>query len=303
MPVINTHIVPTAIAEIRLSDYLLEIFPSLPSKKGVKKAIKRGEILVNGESSNTGYWVKANDKIELLESSANPPKSYNLKLEVVFEDEYMAVINKPAGISVSGNQYRTIQNALVDNVKLSTQEDALRWGKPVHRLDNPTSGLLIVAKTAKALVRLGQQFENKEIQKTYVAIVNGKLPDSGTIDFDIDGLSSQTDYELVKAVPSLKNEFVSLVKLFPKTGRTHQIRKHLSQLGFPIVGDKLYGEKESILNGKGLFLCALELSLKHSVEDIDLNIKTSMPHKFTSLLERENRRWEKFRGDVRSSDF
>lgn len=294
MPVINTHIVPEAIADIRLSDYLLEIFSSLPSKKGIKKAIKRGEVLVNGESSNTGYWVKPNDTIELLESSANPPKSYDLKLEVVFEDDYMAVINKPAGISVSGNQYRTIQNALMNNVRLSTQEDALRWVKPVHRLDNPTSGLLIVAKTAKALVRLGQQFENKEIQKTYVAIVNGKPPESGTINFDIDGLSSLTDYELIKTVPSLKNEFVSLVKLFPKTGRTHQIRKHLSQLGFPIIGDKLYGEKENLLNGKGLFLCSLELLLKHPLEGRELQIKTSIPYKFTSLLERENRRWEKF---------
>lgn len=294
MPVINTHIVPAAIAEIRLSDYLLEIFPNLPSRKGVKKAIKRGEVLVNGEVSSTGYWIKANDKIELLESSANPPKSYHLKLEIVFEDDYMAVINKPAGISVSGNQYRTIQNALVDNVKLSTQEDALRWVKPVHRLDNPTSGLLIVAKTAKALVRLGQQFENKEIQKIYIAIVNGKLPDSGTIDLDIDGLASQTDYELIKAVPSLKNEFVSLVKLFPKTGRTHQIRKHLSQLGFPIVGDKVYGKENQLLNGKGLFLCALELLLKHPVEGGRLSIKTSIPHKFASLLEREDRRWNKF---------
>lgn len=294
MPVINSHIVPDTITEIRLYDYVAGIFPTIPSRKGIKKAIKRGEILVNGDSSSTGYWVKANDIIELLESSTNPPKSYDLKLEVVFEDDYMAVINKPAGISVSGNQYRTIQNTLIDNVKLSTQEDALRWVKPVHRLDNPTSGLLIVAKTAKALVRLGQQFENKEIQKTYVAIVNGKIPESGTIDFDIDGLPSQTGYELLKVVPSLKNEFVSLVKLFPKTGRTHQIRKHLSQLGFPIVGDKLYGEKENLLNGKGLFLCSLEILLKHPVEGGDLNIYTSIPYKFTSLLERENRRWEKF---------
>ena len=294
MPVINSHIVPDTITEIRLYDYVTGIFPTIPSRKGIKKAIKRGEILVNGDSSSTGYWVRANDIIELLESSTNPPKSYDLKLEVVFEDDYMAVINKPAGISVSGNQFRTIQNALMDNVKLSTQEDALRWVKPVHRLDNPTSGLLIIAKTAKALVRLGQQFENKEILKTYVAIVNGKLPESGKIDFDIDGLSSQTDYELLKVVPSLRNEFVSLVKLFPKTGRTHQIRKHLSQLGFPIVGDKLHGDKEKLLNGKGLFLCSLEILLKHPIEGVDLNIKTSVPYKFTSLLERENRRWEKF---------
>jgi len=294
MPVINTHIVPDTVAEIRLSDYLLEIFPTIPSKKGIKKAIKRKEVLVNGEISTTGYWVRANDKIELLESSVNPPKGYDLDLEVVFEDDYMAVINKPPGISVSGNQYRTIQNALIANITPSTQEDALRWAKPVHRIDNPTSGLLIIAKTARALVKLGQQFENKEIHKTYVAIVNGKLPENGIIDFDIDGLTSQTNYELIEVVPSLKNEFVSLVKLFPKTGRTHQIRKHLSQLGFPIVGDKLYADDSKVLNGKGLFLCALELSLSHPVLESKLNVKCPIPTKFKALLERENRRWEKF---------
>ena len=294
MPIINTHIVPAAVAEIRLYDYALGIFPTIVSRKGVKKAIKRGEVLVNGEISRTGYWVKPNDKIELLESSVNPPKGYDLKLEVIFEDDYMAVINKPPGISVSGNQYRTIQNALIANIARSNKEDALRWAKPVHRLDNPTSGLLIVAKTAKALVRLGQQFENKEIHKTYVAITNGKLTDNGTINFDIDGLSSQTDYELISVVPSLKNEFVSLVKLFPKTGRTHQIRKHLSQLGFPIVGDKLYADGSKVLNGKGLFLCALELNLRHPVLDSELSIKCSIPTKFKALLERENRRWKKF---------
>lgn len=303
MPVINSHIVKRVETGTRLSDYLMGVFPSLVSRKGIKKAIKREEVIVNDKPSTTAYFVRPNDKIELLESAANPPKSYDLDLEVVFEDDYMAVINKPAGISVSGNQYRTIQNALVKNLKLSTQVDALKWAKPVHRLDNPTSGLLIVAKTAKALVKLGQQFENKQIQKTYVAIVNGRLPQNGTIDFDIGGLSSQTDYELVETVPSLKNEFVSLVKLFPKTGRTHQIRKHLSQLGFPIVGDKLYSKEDKVLKGKGLFLCALALSLKHPILENGLNVKCSIPTKFKALLERENRRWEKFRGNVRSSDF
>lgn len=294
MPIIDTHIVPLDIEKKRLSDYAVTIFSTIPSRKGIKKAITRGEVIVNGVVSETGYWVKPNDKIELLESSINPPKSYNLRLDVVFEDDYMAVINKPAGISVNGNQYRTIQNALIDNIKLSTQEDALRWGKPVHRLDNPTSGLLILAKTSKALMELGQQFENKEIQKTYVAIVKGKLPESGSIDFDIDGLSSQTDYELIKVVPSLKNEFVSFVKLFPKTGRTHQIRKHLAELCFPIVGDKLYNKDDSLLKGKGLFLCAIGLDLKHPITKVNLKVKIELPHKFISLLERENRRWEKF---------
>ena len=294
MNVVESHTVPESIGKERITDYALTVIKTIPSKKGIKKAIKRNELKVNGLPVTTGYFVKPNDKIELLESLVNPPKPFDLKLEVVYEDDYLAVINKPAGISVSGNQYRTIQNALIDNVVLSTKEDALNWVKPVHRLDNQTSGLLLVAKTATALMKLGQQFENKEIQKTYVAIVIGKTPENGIINYPIDGLSAETAYELIKSVPSLQNEFVSLLNLYPKTGRTHQIRKHLSELGFTIVGDKLYSEEDSLLKGKGLFLCALELQFAHPITNENLTVKIELPHKFNSLLERENRRWEKF---------
>lgn len=294
MVVLKTHIVPEGVEEIRLYDYAQQIFPTMPSRKGIKKAIAREEITVDGEKTTTGWWVKPGQKIELLESNINPPKAYNLALEVVYEDEYLAVINKPAGISVSGNQFRTIQNALIGKVKASKEADALRWAKPVHRLDNPTSGLLIVAKTAKALMKLGQQFENKEIKKKYCAIVIGQLPESGVIDFDIDGLTSLTDYKLGKIVPSLRNEYLSLVELSPKTGRTHQLRIHLSKLGFPILGDKLYGKEGEILKGKGLFLSATALQLNHPITSEVLTIEIETPYKFNALLERETKRWEKY---------
>ncbi len=294
MPVIKTHIVPEQIEEIRLYDYVQQIFPTIPSRKGVKKAISREEILVDGEKTSTGHWVKAGQKIELLESSANPPKEYNLALEIIFEDEYMAVINKPAGIPVSGNQFRTIQNALIGNVTLSNKEDALRWPKPVHRLDGPTSGLLIVAKTAKALVKLGQQFEQKAIQKKYAAIVMGETPKSGVVDSAIDGLKSFSEFKTILTVNSLRSEHLSLVELFPKTGRTHQLRIHMSSIGFPILGDKTYGKLGSVLAGKGLFLCALELALNHPVTNEPLTVKTEIPYKFNSLLDREAKRWGKF---------
>jgi RluA family pseudouridine synthase len=294
MVVLQTHIVPDEIDEIRLYDYAAIIFPTIPSRKAIKKAIIRGEILVDNQLSTTGWWVKAGQKIELLESNINPPKEYHFKLEVVYEDEYFAVINKPAGITVSGNQFKTIQNALIGNIKISTAQDALRWSKPVHRLDNPTSGLLLVAKTASALVKLGQQFESKSIQKKYATIVIGKTPENGVIDFEIDGLIAITDYKRNSFVPSLKNEFLSLLELSPKTGRTHQIRIHLSKLGFPIMGDKLYGKEDEVLKGKGLFLSAIGLELNHPITNELLKIEIPLPHKFTSLLERENRRWEKY---------
>ncbi|MGB0886510.1 MAG: RluA family pseudouridine synthase [Vicingaceae bacterium] len=294
MPVLKTHIVPNDFEEIRLYDYVQQIFPTIPSRKAVKKAIAREEILVNGHKTSTGHWIKAGQKIELLESNANPPKAYNLDLEIVFEDEYLAVINKPAGIPVSGNQFRTIQNAIIGNISLSHEEDALRWPKPVHRLDGPTSGLLIIAKTAKALVKLGQQFEQKQIQKKYAAIVMGKTPESGIVDTAIDGLKSLSEYKTLKTINSLRSKQLSLVELSPKTGRTHQLRIHMSRIGFPILGDKQYGDEGNNLEGKGLFLCALELNLKHPITEETLVIETTIPNKFNSLLEREEKRWNKF---------
>ena len=294
MPVLKTHIVPEDVEEIRLYDYVQQVFTTIPSRKGVKKAIAREEILVDGKKTSTGHWVKAGQQIELLESSANPPKEYHLKLDIVFEDEFMAVINKPAGIPVSGNQFRTIQNAIIGNVSLSKEEDALRWPKPVHRLDGPTSGLLIIAKTAKALVKLGQQFEQKTIHKKYVAIVMGKPPESGSIASDVEGLSSLSEYKTIKTIESLRSGHLSLLELSPKTGRTHQLRIHLSSIGLPILGDKIYGDEGNVLEGKGLFLSALELNLNHPITNEGLSIKIDIPHKFNSLLEREVKMWKKY---------
>mgnify|MGYP006103514885 CR=1 FL=1 len=294
MPVLKTHIVPEDVEEIRLYDYVQQVFTTIPSRKGVKKAIAREEILVDGKKTSTGHWVKAGQQIELLESSANPPKEYHLKLDIVFEDEFMAVINKPAGIPVSGNQFRTIQNAIIGNVSLSKEEDALRWPKPVHRLDGPTSGLLIIAKTAKALVKLGQQFEQKTIHKKYAAIVMGKPPESGSIASDVEGLSSLSEYKTIKTIESLRSGHLSLLELSPKTGRTHQLRIHLSSIGLPILGDKIYGDEGNVLEGKGLFLSALELNLNHPITNEGLSIKIDIPHKFNSLLEREVKMWKKY---------
>ncbi len=294
MVVLKTHIVPEGVEDIRLYDYAQQIFKTVPSRKGIKKAIAREEIIVDGEKTTTGLWVKPGQKIELLASNVNPPKAYHLKLKVVYEDEYLAVIDKPAGIPVSGNQFRTIQNALIGNIKDSQEEDALPWPKPVHRLDSPTSGLLLIAKTAAALVKLGQQFEQKEIQKKYNAIVIGKLSNNGTIDAEIEGLKSLTEYKLIISVPSLRNKHLSLVELFPKTGRTHQLRIHLSQLGFPILGDKIYGKEGEVLKGKGLFLSAVELIFIHPTTQMPLTIELPLPNKFNTTLEREKTRWEKY---------
>jgi len=280
-----------------LYDYVPQIFPIIPSRSAVKKAITRGKILVNGEQAQTGTWVKPGQKIDLLDLQPKPPKPFNTDLEIVFEDEHLAIINKPGGIPVSGNQFKTIQNALIDTIKPSTESDALDWAKPVHRLDSATSGLLIVAKTARSVMRLGQMFENKEIDKKYCAVVMGKIPEEGVIDFDIEGLKSETEFRRVEVVPSLRNEYLSLVDLYPKTGRTHQIRIHLSKLGHPIMGDPLYGEEGKIFKGKGLFLSAIGLRFEHPITGENVQLQIAEPNKYAILMEREKRRWEKYNSE------
>jgi len=292
--ILQTHIVPDGTPRARLSDYACTIFPLIPSRKGIKKAILRNEILINNEIANTGDWVEGGQIITWIEIEKKPAKILQLKLEVVYEDDFFAIINKPAGIVVSGNQFRTIENALLHNLTLSTELDALQKMRAVHRLDSLTSGLLIVAKTARAHLHFSNLFEKKKIQKQYQAIVIGKLEGEGRIDFIVDEKNAMTDFQSQLVVPSLKNKFLSLINLFPKTGRTHQLRIHLSKKGFPILGDELYGKEGLILKHKGLFLCAVGLHFSHPISQKEMEIKIDAPKKFGKLMEREEKRWRKY---------
>lgn len=293
MTVNATHIVPKNISTIRLSDYAVGIFPQLPSRKGLKKAIKKGRVYVDGKMGNTGDWVKTGQKIELVALDKKTTKVYKLDLPIIYEDEQLAIINKPAGIVVSGNQFHTIQNTLPHNLKPSKAIDAFQLPRPVHRLDHATSGLLLIAKTTLANMHLSQQFEHKTIQKRYQAIVIGELTvEKGQISAAIEGKFARTNYEVVKTVASLKTGFLSLVNLYPLTGRTHQIRIHLSELGHPILGDKLYHQDKPLLKGKGLFLCAIELTFTHPINEKPMNFKIAPPNKFAYRLLQEERRWK-----------
>lgn len=292
MLIIHTHIVPANISNVRLSDYAVGIFPQLPSKKGLKKAIKNGQIYINGEKAATGNWVTTGQKIELVALDKKPPKIYQLDLPVIYEDEQLAVIQKPAGIIVSGNQFHTIQNALLHNLTPSKAIDAFQLPRPVHRLDHATSGLLLIAKTTAANIHLSQQFEKKTIQKRYQAVVMGQIiPTSGIIEVKIEDKVATTKYEMLQTVPSLKATHLSLVDLYPLTGRTHQLRIHLAHLGHPILGDKLYHQDKPLLTGKGLFLAAVELIFEHPVSGEPMNFRIDAPTKFGYRLEQENRRW------------
>ncbi|NQZ57961.1 MAG: RluA family pseudouridine synthase [Lentisphaeraceae bacterium] len=291
----ETHTVPEGVSNIRLCDYAREAFPIIPSRKGVKKAIKRGEILLNGEICNGALWVEPGQQLQLVDPQVTPPKDYKIELEVVFEDEHLAIINKGPGIEVSGNKFKTVENALAKNLKASSEKDALAWPRPVHRLDYPTSGLLLIAKTKKAQVNLGQQFEKKTIHKRYRAIIIGEIPESGDVKTAVNELKAHSEYKRVKSIDSLKSKKLTLVDLFPHTGRTHQLRVHMASLGTPILGDSLYGSDGMILRSKGLFLAAVELSFIHPFTKQEVNIEIPQPAKFDTYFEREIRRFKNFK--------
>lgn len=279
---------------MRLSDYLCGVWEALPSRKSVKNALKKGRVQLNGTRAYTGDWVEEGQTITLLEAPPSPHKVFRLPLEVLYEDAYLAVIIKPADYPVNGNSFQTIEHALPFNISSSAQVDAYPQAKAVHRLDRPTSGLLLVAKTAAAHQHLAAQFEHKTIQKHYQAIVIGQLPPSGSINKAVEGKAAYTNFETVTTVPSLKNNYLTLVNLYPKTGRTHQLRQHLASLGCPILGDAQYGIEGLILKHKGLFLRAVGLVFIHPITQKEMKFKLPTPPKFTSLLAREKRRYERY---------
>ena len=296
--VLATHVVPTIEVSQRLSDYLCGVFVQLPSRKSVKTAIKKGAVYVDGKKGHTGDWVKSDQEIQLIDLDKAPSKILKMPMEVLYEDAYLAVLFKPAGIPVSGNQFRTVENALLYNIQPSTELDALKQPRAAHRLDAPTSGLLLIAKTKQARINLGAQFEAKTIQKRYQAIVIGAAPKQGEIKLPIEGKASLSVYECLQTVDSLKSGQLSLLNLYPKTGRTHQLRIHLSALGFPILGDALYGTEGLILKHKGLFLTAIELNYQHPISGKEQSIVLPTPYKYEALLKREQRRFDRYQDSV-----
>lgn len=293
MPILDEHIVPDGVSNLRLVDYLPGKFQLLPSKSSVKKAIKRSQIYIDETLAVGSRWVTPGQCIQLKEVLSKP-KIFELPLEIVYEDEHMAIIIKPAGIPVSGNEFKTVQHALLFNLAPSAENDALQIPRPVHRLDVPTSGMLIIAKTSRSVIKLGRQLESKQIIKRYRAIVAGKTPVSGEIDLPINNQSAISEFVTINQVRSLKTDWLSLVDLFPQTGRTHQLRIHMANHGFPIVGDKMYVKEAPLLKGKGLFLAAVGLRFLHPITEELLDIATNQPDKFDALLSREERRWKKY---------
>lgn len=284
MQIKEIHTVPKLENSIRFQEYAVGIFKTLPTKSGVKKAIKKKLISINGDIATTALFILGEEKVILFESEDSSNfKRLKLTLEVIFEDDYLAIINKPAGILVSGNKFKTISNALDQNLIKSRQLDAVK-AKPIHRLDYPTTGLLLIGKTNASIIALNKLFEYKQIKKTYFAITIGQMEVSGIINTLIDNKNSETHYEVLKTVVSKRFEYLNLVKLSPKTGRRHQLRKHMLSLGNPILGDKEYCNEKLILNGKGMYLHAGILEFIHPFTKQQIKIKKDFSNKFKKIF-------------------
>lgn len=240
---------------------------------------------MNGSPAATATILNGGEKIELsvsLEHQSTP--RFDLDLRVLFEDDYLAVIHKPAGISVSGNRLKTIAHALKWNIRRSFQSDAAP-PQPVHRLDYPTTGNLLIGKTSRSIRALNRLFAEKKIRKTYYAITIGDMRPEGEITADIDGKSASSGYTVIDSVTSTRFGRLNLIELIPQTGRRHQLRKHLAMIGNPILGDKEYGIKDLILRGKGLYLHACGLKFTHPLTDETVEIRNPLPDKFTKIFQ------------------
>ncbi|MGA9589853.1 MAG: RluA family pseudouridine synthase [Salegentibacter sp.] len=282
MTILETHIVPKVDEKIRLQEYAVSIFKSIPTRSGIKKAIKRGELLLNGRPAKTSDWIQEGQKLELLKPELSTREFFKLRLPVIFEDEFIAVINKPAGFPTSGNYFKTIENALPLNLKISGELDALPSPLPAHRLDNPTAGLLICAKTRNSLSALHLAFDKKEIEKEYTALVHGITPEKAVFDDPVQGKEAKTRMARLEFY-KIKNDHYSLVKLSPETGRTHQLRIHLASAGTPIVQDELYGKASEFFQNKILFLLATGLNFEHPVTKKRIELQLPLPKRFRKI--------------------
>jgi 23S rRNA pseudouridine1911/1915/1917 synthase len=263
-------------AGLRLDFYLAQRFGSQGlSRAEVQLLIGNGLVTVNGSRTKASVRLKANDTIRvqslpLRETSVHPE---NLPLDIIYEDSHLMVINKPAGMIVHPTADRatgTLVNALLYHCPDLGGIGGERRPGIVHRLDKDTSGLIVIVKTSLAFQRLAAQFKDRTVQKEYVALVWGRLPStSGVIDRAIgrhrsDRKRMSSRYSLAKsreAVTEWQVErvfnvgagaasplWVSLLRLKPRTGRTHQLRVHLADLGRPILGDKTYGYRKQTHN-------------------------------------------------------
>ena len=270
------------------------------SRAQANEGIKAGHVLVNGQAVKAKYAVKEGDVIsyQLPEEEVLDYVAEAIPLEIIYEDEDVAVVNKPQGMVVhpsAGHASGTLVNALMYHIKdLSSINGVIRPGI-VHRIDKDTSGLLMIAKHDKAHNALATELKEQKSLRKYVAIVHGNLPkDRGVIEAPIGRSEKDRKKQAVtaKGKPALTRFQVlerfgnyTLVELTLETGRTHQIRVHMAYIGHPVAGDEVYGPRKT-LNGKGQFLHAQTLGFTHPRTGELVTFTAEAPAIFQETLDR-----------------
>lgn len=267
------------------------------SRETITKMLAEEYILVNGKSIKASYKVKVGDVILIKDGFVKEMslEATKMEIDIVYEDEYLMVINKDSGVVVhpgAGNSNDTLVNGLLYYNKTLSKGEEFRPGI-VHRLDKDTSGLMIVAKDDKAHELLADDFKNKRIHREYIALLDGVFPQKkAIIDAPIgrskqyfdkmevckDGKKAITNLEVIK-----KYKDYTLVKLVLETGRTHQIRVHLAYIGYPVHNDPVYSNK--VCTDFGQFLHSAYLKFKHPITGKVLEFNSKLPEEFQTFID------------------
>lgn len=286
---------------VRLDSYIASKKREL-SRTNVQRLIEDGNILVNNNIQKTSYKVIPGDEILIV---VPKPKEIELKpqdipIDIVYEDSSIIVVNKPKGLVVHpavGNPDGTLVNAIMNICKdsLSGIGGEIRPGI-VHRLDKDTTGLLIIAKNDKAHINLSEQIKNREVKKIYIALVRGVVPENeATINMPI-GRSTKDRKKMAvvkngkEAITHFKvlNRFknYTLLEIKIDTGRTHQIRVHMSEIGYPVVGDMVYSNGKNEFGVEGQMLHAKSLDFNHPITGKQMHLEAELPNYFKKVIEK-----------------
>ena len=284
-------------SDIRIDTYLSSNTDYSRSK--IKNMIKDSKVLVNGKKINPSYKTSLGDIIDIEEENeiSIDLEKEKMDLDIVYEDEYLIVLNKPSGLVVHpavGNPNHTLVNGLLYHFE-SLNNGTIRPGI-VHRLDKDTSGLMLVAKNDSVLEKLSLMIKEKQVERTYIALVWGVVKhEKGKIDApigrdindrqkytvtDINAKQSVTNFSVIERY---KN--ATLIKCKLETGRTHQIRVHLNYIGHPIVNDPVYGKRKILDDKFGQMLHSESIKFIHPITKEELSFEVKPPKEFYDILE------------------
>ena len=274
---------------IRLDKYVGEKCPEL-SRTHAQRLIAEGYITVNNRVTKAGLKLSVGDRVDIVipPTPPSPLLPEAIPLKILYEDDDLLVIDKPPGLTVHpapGHPSHTLINAVLSHFPhLADISDSLRPGV-VHRLDKDTSGVMLVAKNSVAQINLAEQFRAHSVVKAYLVLVKGHLtPENGIIEAPIGrdprnrkrmavvtrGREARTEYQVVRYIDDF-----TLLEVRPETGRTHQIRVHLSAIGYPVVGDAMYGVKSAVLSRQ--FIHASRLGFKSPSTDEYVEFTSELP--------------------------